>query len=251
LLAWPESISIACPCHDGAEAMNINRENGDHDAVNNNNGDGDGTNRNGIHDNNVTSNGKKVYCNVLPNDLVCARGKIPSSELVCLLTNKMPPLHFVSTYACDSLGPQRIVTIQFLDSIFPSGATFFYQGLLPFHCACRAGATQCILEWWWEKYPMVIQTPTMDTGDFPLYCYLSPTNSTPIAARAINSEIPQYLSAMQFLLQKQPEVLCYANILGHLPFHIAALHQVPLDALFHLACQDPEALLWNSSKSLL
>jgi len=68
---------------------------------------------------------------------------------------------------------------------------------------------------------------------------------------AINSQIPQYVSAMQFLLEKQPEVLRFSNRFGFLPFHIAALHQAPLDALFHLACQDPEALLCHSSESPL
>jgi len=99
LVAWPESILIACPCLDGAEAMNNNRANDDHHAFNNNNGDGDGAERNGIHDYDVANNGKKVYCNLLLIDLVCARGEIPSPELIQLLTNKMPPLHFVSTYA--------------------------------------------------------------------------------------------------------------------------------------------------------
>jgi len=135
-----------------------------------------------------------------------------------------------------------MATIQFIASAFPSGVELSYQGMLPLHCACRTGATRSILEWWWKEYPAVFQTCTMDTGDTPLHCFLSSSiNTTSTGAR-----ISQYLSAMQFLLEKQPGVLRRTNRFGFLPFHVAALHHAPLDALFQLACQDPEGLLCHS-----
>jgi len=52
---------------------------------------------------------------------------------------------------------------------------------------------------------------------------------------------------VQFLVEKHPDALCTPNIMGMLPFHVAAVHQAPLNVLFYLACQDPEALLSCSS----
>ncbi len=52
---------------------------------------------------------------------------------------------------------------------------------------------------------------------------------------------------MQFLVEKHPHAVCKLNRMGMLPFHVAALNQAPLDALFYLACQNPEALQYCNS----
>jgi len=48
---------------------------------------------------------------------------------------------------------------------------------------------------------------------------------------------------VQLLVEKHPDALHTTNRMGMLPYHMAAFHQAPLDALFYLACQNPEALL--------
>jgi len=158
----------------------------------------------------------------------------------------MPPLHFLCTYAATFWGPRTMITMNYLISVFPDDVTLFYQGMLPFHCACRAGARWSLLKWWWRKFPDIVQVITQDTGDTSLHCYSS---STYAALNAPNShrERQQRFLAMQFLAEKHPDALRKLNRMGMLPFHVAAVHQAPLDVLFYLACRNPEALLHCSS----
>jgi len=108
-------------------------------------------------------------------DLVCKAATSkeqraqPSSELLLLLTNEIPPLHF----ACATWFPDRSTTIQYLSTVVPNDCMLIHEGKLPFHHLCLAGAPRCFLEWWLEQCPDAISTPTTDTGDFPLHCYLS------------------------------------------------------------------------------
>jgi len=127
----------------------------------------------------------------------------------------------------------------------------FHHGMLPFHCACRASATRSILTWWWEINPEVAQVTTTDTCATPLHCFLSSTQTafdemtSPWRERYCSAQRQRYFSAMQFLVEKYPDAVCKINQMGMLPFHVAAVHQAPLDVLFFLACRNPEALLYG------
>jgi len=85
----------------------------------------------------------------------------------------------------------------------------------------------------------------MDTGDTSLHCYLLASHAAHKAATSHRQ--PQwYFLAIQFLVGKHPDALHSINRMDMLPFHMAAVHQAPLDVLFYLACQYPEALLCYS-----
>jgi len=80
-----------------------------------------------------------------------------------------------------------------------------------------------------------------NTGDTLLHCYLS-------SPQGELNKTTKWFLGMQFLVEKHPHAVCKLNQMGMLPFHVAALNQAPLDALFYLACQNPEALQYCSSK---
>jgi len=130
----------------------------------------------------------------------------------------------------------------------------FYHGMLPFHCACRAGASRSFLKWWWKISPDIMEAITTDTGDTALHCYLSSphiasdeimTSPWQRRKRQFSGPRKRSFSAMQFLVEKYPDAVRKINRMGMLPFHVAALHQAPLDVLFYLACRNPEALLYG------
>jgi len=114
-------------------------------------------------------------------DLVCmsATSEIqraqPLPELLLLLTNEIPPLHFACTLAWI---PARLTTIQYMSTIYPNDRMRFHDGKLPFHHLCRAGAPRSCFEWWLEQCPEAISRRTTDTGDFPLHCFLSSSRMT-------------------------------------------------------------------------
>ncbi len=128
--------------------------------------------------------------------------------------------------------------------LFPQDGMVFDDGMLPFHCACRAGAPQSFLNWWWKKCPDVVLVITMDTGDTSLHCYLSASHTLNAAS---HGQRQQYFLAIQFLVEKHPDALHSINKRGMLPFQMAAICQAPLDVLFYLACQNPGALLHGNS----
>jgi len=81
----------------------------------------------------------------------------------------------------------------------------------------------------------------MDTGDTSLHCYLSSPHALLNGRKSHRS-----LWTVQLLVEKHPDALRITNRIGMLPFHMAAVHQAPLDVLFYLACRNPEALLYGS-----
>jgi len=99
-------------------------------------------------------------------------GEKPPPQVIRLLTNQIPPLHFVCTYAAKCWGPQMMTTMDYLLSVFPEDAMLFVHGMLPIHCASRAGATRSSLKWWMKKCPEVIKVIMTDTGGTLLHCYL-------------------------------------------------------------------------------
>ncbi len=189
---------------------------------------------------------KAMQGNALPVDLARVWKRKPSPEFIHLLTNNMPPLHFLCTYAAKIWGPQTMVTMDYLLSMFPDDPKLLYCGMLPFHCACHAGARWSLLKWWWDKSPNIVQVITMDTGDTSLHCH-SLSAQVALNASASHRQRQQCFLAIQFLVEKYPDALGKINRMGMLSFHVAAVHQAPLDILFYLATQNPEALLYDSS----
>jgi len=193
------------------------------------------------------------YPLALALDLVCMTATQPSSELLLLLlTNKIPPLHF----ACGHVwGKHRTTTIHHLSKIFPHDRMRFYHGKLPFHYACHARAPYDFLKWWLDQCPDAVRTPTIDTNDFPLHCYL--TRNVLIKGITLNHQIEEwleeqeqeqqssFLSAVMYLTIQYPDAMRSTNRMGWLPLHTAALHDAPLDVVFHLARQVPELLCTN------
>jgi len=173
----------------------------------------------------------------LPLDLACAADEVLSAEVIDILTNHTPPLHFICTFSRTPWIPTRLKAIQYLASVFPHDSMLFYHDTLPFHCACLFGAPRAVLEWWCEQYPNVVGTYTKDTDASPLHYYLC---SSPRTSDGKNRD--SYFSAVKFLVEKHPDALHHMNHKKLLPFHVAAMNNADLDVLFYLACQKPEAL---------
>jgi len=183
----------------------------------------------------------------------------PSVELIPMLTNGMPPLHFLCQYS-NSWTTQRMDAIQYLASIFPDDGMQFYNGMVPFHWDCRSRAPQSVLEWWCQQYPTIIRTRTTHTHELPLHCYLSSSSTTtgtttttgqeaasqnhdPMEQRCDDADSDSYfLLAVQFLVEKYPGAVTCTDRMGWLPFQVAALHDAALDVVFFLIGQHPGAL---------
>jgi len=135
----------------------------------------------------------------------------------------------------------------------------FHGGKLPFHHLCCAGAPLLFLKGWLEEYPNAISTPTMDTGSFPLHCYLSSskminiiTSSTMDTELSTTATTTQQTSSSSssfdpsaaiYLVEQYPAVICRTNRMGCLPLHVAAIHDAPLDVLFYLLREFPESVM--------
>jgi len=219
-------------------------------------------------DDGYTKNKKKQYRSVLPLDVSVrmywrrkhdedleSTNRGLSTELVLILTNGIPPLHFACMHPCTLWYPFRMDTLQSLSSVVPEEQWMqFYNGMLPFHYACRAGAPKLVLKWCENRYPDAVHTLTMDTSDTPLHCYLSSrsSNQTNLTTPATNMRRattrhmirakPKKLSAIEYLIKKHRDALHSPNRHGFLPLHVAAMCDVPLDILFYLAREFPETL---------
>jgi len=194
------------------------------------------------------NNGDYIYA--LPLDVACAARERPSLELIRILTNGRPPLHFLCQYSRTPWIPTRLKAVKYMASILPNDrGTLFYRGALPFHWVCRSRAPRSVLEWWCEQYPTVVSARTSHTQELPLHCYLDPRGTDGSRETAIDVPHEQncdddnsYLSAVQFLVGKYPDALNCANRIGWLPLHLAAMQDVALDMLFYLLCQNPGGL---------
>jgi len=182
------------------------------------------------------------YIYARPLDVACAVQERPSLEI---LTNGRPPLHFLCKYSRTPWIPTRMNAIKYVASIFPDDGMRFYHGVLPFHWVCRSQAPRSVLKWWCEQYPTVISARTSHTHEMPLHCFLSSTG-TKGRETATDDQLEDCedidLSALQYLVEKHPDALTCTNRMGWLPFHLAALHDLDLDVVFYLICQNPLAL---------
>jgi len=164
----------------------------------------------------------------LPLELVCMavdskQWPQPSPKLLLLLMNEVPPLHFASAHAWISM---RWTTIQCLFSIYPNMQ--FHDGKLPFHHLCHAGVPCCLLEWWLEECPDAISSPTMDTSNYPLHCYLSSSLTTTSTDMELLSTLQtSYSSMVIYLAEQYPVAMHSTNCMGWLPLHIAACMMHP------------------------
>jgi len=145
----------------------------------------------------------------------------PSEELIRLLTNDMPPLHFAATFSA------RKLTVEYLVMKFRDDLKLFHNGMLPIHCACRAGAPHVILNTWLKPYPEAVAMATTDTGDLPLHCYLSRTWSSSLP------DSVSFLAAVKYLVKQYPAALHQMNRNGYAPFHVPEMNDLPSDVLFY------------------
>jgi len=188
----------------------------------------------------VCFNTRSDFNKGLPLDLACASKCQPSVELICLLTNRTPPLHFACTQTCTSWIPDRMATLKILITKFSKDGMVFHDGKLPIHCACYAQAPQAVLKWWLEQYTDSIHTVTTDSGDSPLHCYLS-SRAISVFSHTVEDN-SDYFSAVQYLVAQQPSALYHPNKMGFLPLHLAAMHDDSLDVVFYLARQNPSVI---------
>jgi len=137
-------------------------------------------------------------------------------------------------------------TMDYLFSDFSKDPRLFYHGMLPFHCACCAGATLFFLKWWSKKCLDIVQAITADTSNTVLHCYLLSPQAAHNRMKS-HSQRQWYFLAAQVLVGKYPDALHKINRMGMLLFHVAAVHDAPLDVLFFFACQNPEVLLTGHS----
>jgi len=239
------------------------------DEVDNESSTGDNDKRSSNVDHGNTNDRNKQYCCLLPLDVsvrmhlqqnhqeglgILDRGL--NTELVDILMNGTPPLHFACMHACILWYLFCMNTLQCLSLIVPEEEwTQFYHGMLPFHYACRVGAPQSVLKFCHDQYPDAAQTLTMDRSDTPLHCYLSSWSSstqinlTTATTNMTSTTITRHtipanptLSAVQYLIKKHRDALHSLNRHGFLPLHVAAICDVPLDILFYLAREYPETL---------
>jgi len=201
---WPDSIQIPCCYSYKCEAIANDGEDQDNDLEHLEEFDDSDGGEYAESTSHVGDLYKSSQRSGLPVDLACQPGKRPSAQLICLLTsNQMLPLHFVCNYAAKFWGPQTIITMDYLLSLFPKDATLFYNGMLPIHCMCQAGATQSSLKWWWEKCPDISQLITADTGGTLLHCFLSPTQAV-LNAVTRGRQGQWYFLTLLMLVDKHP-----------------------------------------------
>jgi len=172
----------------------------------------------------------------------------PLPELLLLLTNEIPPLHFACTLAWI---PARLTTIQYMSTIYPNDRMRFHDGKLPFHHLCRAGAPRSCFEWWLEQCPEAISRRTTDTGDFPLHCFLSSSSMTSTSTTTTEMELSintqqtssDTFAELCYLAERYPAAMRSTNRNGWLPLHLAAMSDAPLGVLFFLVREFPESVM--------
>jgi len=80
----------------------------------------------------INGDHKEGYIHALPLDVACASQERPSLELIHLITNSRPPLHFLFEYSPVPWIPTQTKTITYLASLLPDDGMCFYQGMCPF-----------------------------------------------------------------------------------------------------------------------
>ena len=135
----------------------------------NNNATDTDSNDNSDDDN---SDSKDVLEEVLLVDIASQQHQQPMESDIHVLTNAIPPIHFLFLPQCYWNNDARAHTVDYVISCFCNDAADFHDGKLPFHQACEVNATKSMLKKLFNVYPNAIKQKTKNNNDTALHCYL-------------------------------------------------------------------------------
>jgi len=148
----------------------------DSNYVNNNNTTDTDSKNNSDND---SSDDKDVLEEVLLVDIACQQHQQPTESDIHVLTNAIPPMHFLFLPQCYQNTEARAHTVDYVISCFCNDTVKFHEGKLPFHQACEVKATQSMLKKLFNVYPNVIKQKTKNNNDTALHCYLLSSRASP------------------------------------------------------------------------
>ena len=196
------------------------------DTDSNNNSDDDSSN----------DDEKDILDEVLPIDIACLRHRQPTESDIRVLTNGIPPFHFLFLPQCYRDNESRERTIDYISSSFPNNATVYHEGKLPLHQACEVKASLDTLKKILNIYPNGITQKTTSNNDTALHCYLSSSKTS------TNQETKKTVT---FLVNKNVDVLTVQNNNGWYPIHIAAYRNQPIEIIYYMAKKAPVTIVRN------
>jgi len=196
----------------------------------NNNTDTDSNN----NSDNDSSEDKDVLEEVLPVDIACQQHQQPMESDICVLTNAIPPIHFLFLPQCYWNTERRAHTVDYVISCFHNNIDKFHEGKLPFHQACKVKATQSMLKKLFNVYPNAVKQKTKDNNDMALHCYLL------LSRASMNQEMKETIT---FLVEKNIDACSLQNNNKWHPVHIVAFHNLLIDISYHMAKTAPITII--------
>ena len=188
-------------------------------------------------DDDTSNNDKKdILDEVLPIDIACQRHQQPTESDISVLTNGIPPIHFLFLPQCYRDNESRECTIDYIISSFPNNAAVYHDGKLPLHQACKVKASLETLKKILNIYPNGITQETTNNNDTALHCYLSSSKTS------TNQETKKTVT---FLVDKNVDVLTVQNNNGWYPIHIVAYRNQPIEIIYYLAKNAPVTIIRN------
>ncbi len=151
-----------------------------------------------------------------------------------VLTNGIPPIHFLFLPQCYCDNEARECTIDYIISCFPNNAAVYHDGKLPLHQACKVKASLDALKKILNIYPNVITQKTTNNNDTALHCYLSSSKTS------TNQEMK---TTVTFLVGKNIDALTVQNNNGWYLIHIAAYHNQPIEIIYYMAKKAPVTIV--------
>jgi len=137
------------------------------------------TDSNNKSDDDSSNNDKKdILDEVLPIDIACQQHRQLTESDIRVLTNGIPPIHFLFLPQCYCDNEARECTIDYIISCFPNNAAVYHDGKLPLHQACKVKASLETLKKILNIYPNVITQKTTNNNDTALHCYLSSSKTS-------------------------------------------------------------------------
>ncbi len=121
---------------------------------------------------------KDILDEVLPVDIACQWHWQPTESDIRVLTNGIPPIHFLFLPQCYRNNEARECTVDYIISCFPNNTAVYHDGKLPLHQACEVKASQYALNKIFNVYPNAITQKTENNNDTALHCYLSSSNTS-------------------------------------------------------------------------
>jgi len=160
-------------------------------------------------------------------------------KLFLLLTNMIPPLHFVHA----TCFPHQLAIIWYLSMVFLNDWMWFHDEKLPFHNLCPDWASCSFCKWWLEQCSNEISRPITDTSDFQRHCYLwscrmlhtnyshnITTNREYFTKSRQTASI--YSSRIWYLANENPAGVCSTEYKSSLPLHVTVMHEAPYVLFF-------------------